>query len=77
MGGNFVSGSFASYVIRLGRIVFGMGRLDRFLNSVALGAPGVPVPCWPMAVAAKAAVKVTLMVLLKVLRFITFLLVGQ
>jgi hypothetical protein len=48
-----------------------MGRWERCFSSVALGDPGVPVICWPMAVAAKAAVKATLMVVLTASRFIT------
>jgi hypothetical protein len=43
---------------------------------VALGEPGVPVICWPMAVAAQAAVKATLIVVLTALSFITFFFIA-
>src|SRR5512136_599611 len=39
---------------------------------VAPGEPGVPVICWPMAVAAQAAVKATPIVVPTALNFITF-----
>jgi hypothetical protein len=44
---------------------------------VALGEPGLPVICWPMAVAAHAALKATPIVVLTALQFITFLLISN
>jgi hypothetical protein len=59
-------------VIRLGRIVFGMGRLARFLNSVALGVPGDPAVCWAKAgVEQNAAVSATRMVVFNAFRFMS------
>jgi hypothetical protein len=52
----------------------GGGSCFPLIVVVALGEPGVPVICWPTAVAAQAAVKATLMVVLTALSFITFLL---
>jgi hypothetical protein len=50
----------------------GGGSCFPLIVVVAPGAPGVPVICWAMPVAAQAAVKATPIVVLTALRFITF-----
>jgi len=62
--------------VRLGRIVFGMGRLDRFLYSVPPTEPGVPVICCAGAVvaAAQTAERAIPIVLFTVFCFMAFLL---